>query len=107
MGSMKDLLGDELYVPRERPPIAYKETSRQALNSFAPVSGDLDAKIVAVIRASGSSGITCEAVEQQIGRTHQAVSGNLRHLVEREVVKDSGLKGKTASGRTAIRWVIA
>ena len=107
MGSMKDLLGDELYVPRERPPIAYKETSRQALNSFAPVSGDLDRDIVGAIREAGSAGITCEAIEQKIDRKHQAVSGNLRHLVEREIVKDSGLKGKTASGRTAIRWVIA
>ena len=42
--------------PRKRP--AYKHTSREALRTFAPVSGSLDALILAAIRETGAAGIT-------------------------------------------------
>jgi len=52
-------------------------------------------------------GLTCQDIELGIGRSHQAVSGNLRHLVEKGAVKESGSYGKTSSGRRAKKWTIA
>ncbi len=93
--------------PEHRPRrIAYKHTSREAYQAIAPVSGELDRLIINAICASMPDGIICEDIELAIGRSHQAVSGNLRHIVERGLVKDSGSKGKTASGRNAIKWIL-
>lgn len=82
------------------------ETSGEAWDSFQAVSGALDLEILLVIRASMPEGITCQAIEEQLGRLHQAVSGNLRHLCERGYVEASGRFGKTRSGRKAILWVL-
>ena len=82
----------------------YRETSRSALRRFEAVSGDLDRDIVRALEAAGVYGATCEQIEERIGRSHQSVSGNLRHLVERGIIEDSGRKGVTRSGRAAIAW---
>jgi hypothetical protein len=84
--------------------IDYKKTSRAAWRSFIPVSAKLDRAILAEIEVSGDDGVTCCDIESSIGRSHQAVSGNLRHLVERGFVEQSGLYGLTPSDRSAIRW---
>lgn len=91
--------------PRARP--RYQQTSRDAYQRIAPVSGELDRLIVRAIREAGPHGIICQGIEEKICRSHQAVSGNLRHLVERGVVKASGEHGKTSSGRRAMKWVLA
>jgi predicted transcriptional regulator len=91
---------------RPRSPIAYQETSRAAYRAIKPVSGDLDKLIVAAIADAGKDGIICQDIETKINRSHQAVSGNLRHLVEDGVVEDSGKKGLTSSNRKAIKWIL-
>lgn len=94
-------------APARRRP-AYQQTSREAYQGFGgAVSGALDSLIVEALNRAGPEGLTCEAIELAIGRTHQAVSGNLRHIVERGIIRDSGAKGKTSSGRSAILWVLA
>lgn len=104
MSGMKDLLGDTPFpAPRT---VAYQPTSRAAYEQFAPVSGELDRCILAVIREAGQAGIICQAIEAAIGRSHQAVSGNLRHLVEKGLVEPSGNFGLTTSKRRAIKWRI-
>jgi hypothetical protein len=91
--------------PRKRP--AYKHTSREAYRTFTPASGSLDATILRVIEAAGAPGIICEHIEQQLGRSHQAVSGNLRHVVERGLVKHNGKFDLTKSRRKAMCWVLS
>jgi len=83
----------------------YRETSREAWESFLPVSALLDRAIMAALDAAGHRGLTCQEVERAIGRSHQAVSGNLRHLVEKGLVLHSGEYGQTDSGRRAILWI--
>jgi DNA-binding IclR family transcriptional regulator len=85
----------------------YQPTSRAAWRQWQEVSGDLDREILRVIAAADERGITCEKIEERIDRSHQSVSGNLRHLVERGFVEDSGCKGVTRSGRAAIAWRLA
>lgn len=85
--------------------IDYRWTSREAWDSIeGEISGALDRDIMNDLRQYPYS--TCEAIEERIGRTHQSVSGNLRHLVERGFVEASGLVGLTSRGRRAILWVL-
>lgn len=80
----------------------YQPTSRDAWKSFLPESADLDRGICAALEAGDK---TCQEVEAATGRSHQAVSANLRHLVEKGVVESvPGVFGKTASGRRAMVW---
>lgn len=83
----------------------YRETSRAAWEGFAPpTSAKLDDQIIAALTHVGRA--TCQEIEEQLGRSHQAVSGNLRHLVERGLVRPSGHFGRTRSNRRAIEWEI-
>tara|TARA_R110000823_G_scaffold124198_1_gene250584 strand:- start:218 stop:511 length:294 start_codon:yes stop_codon:yes gene_type:complete len=84
--------------------INYQETSREAWRSFLPDSAKLDRLIMKSLEDLGE--VTCQSIEGYIDRDHQAVSGNLRHLVEKNLVEDSGRRGKTRSGRSAILWRI-
>jgi hypothetical protein len=86
--------------------MVYRDTSALAWRSFLPVSPILDDMILAALRAS-SGGLTCQEIEGVIEREHQAVSGNLRHLVEKGRAFASGRKGTTRSGRAAIIWTLS
>jgi hypothetical protein len=87
--------------------MVYQQTSRDAFESIqGKPTGELDRLILRAIGSAGEDGITCQAIENKIARSHQAVSGNLRHLVERRLVRASGNFGKTDAGRRAIKWVI-
>lgn len=88
----------------------YKDTSRKAFEDFqagAEPGKTLDQQILQALRDAGSFGLTDQEIEGIIRRDHQAVSGNRRHLVERGLVRETCLRGKTRSGRAAIRWVLA
>ena len=80
----------------------YQDTSGEAYADFAPFSGTLDARILKALLKFGP--LICQDIEKRLARSHQAVSGNLRHLVERGLVEDSGGYGRTTSGRRAIKW---
>lgn len=88
-------------------PIAYQETSRIAWRSFLPVSAELDRAIMGAIEEAGQGGIICADIETKIGRSHQATSGNLRHLAEKGLVVMTGTHGLTPSGRKANKWRLA
>ena len=87
--------------------ITYQETSREALQSIAGVTGDVDRNICAALDAAGNVGLTDHETEQRTGYKHQTVSANRRHLVERGVVCKTILRGMLPNGRKAIRWVLA
>jgi predicted ArsR family transcriptional regulator len=82
----------------------YQPTSRDAWRSFLPVSAELDR---AIMEALSTEDLICQDIEKKIKRSHQAVSGNLRHLVEKGAVVATGDYGKTSSGRRAKKWTIA
>lgn len=84
-----------------------QQTSLEAWQTFLPVSAELDREIMAELDKAGTDGLICQEIEERIDRLHQAVSGNLRHLVEKGLVKRTCLYGKTRSNRRAIKWVAA
>jgi predicted transcriptional regulator len=85
----------------------YQETSRMAWRDFVKHTDSLDGLILQTLEAAGEEGMTCDKIEEMINRSHQAVSGNLRHLVERGLVIATGQKGLTRSRRSAKKWRIA
>lgn len=85
----------------------YQETSRAAWQEFVPVSAELDYQICQELDKAGPQGLSDADIEERIQRSHQSVSANRRHLVERGVVKATKLRGKTKSGRAAILWVLS
>lgn len=85
----------------------YRSTSREAWEAMIPATAHLDRQIMAELTKHGERGQTCQKVEEPIKRDHQAVSGNLRHLVERGYVEAvPGAFGATRSGRRAMLWRI-
>jgi hypothetical protein len=95
---------EDLFSHADRRRVLYQETSREAWEGFKYISGELDRLILEEIRKAGAAGITCQAIELEIDRSHQAVSGNLRHLVEDGYVEWSELYGLTTSNCRAKKW---
>jgi len=62
---------------------------------------------VRVYIAKSAAGATDEEVELAFGLAHQTVSPRRRELVLAGLVKDSGERRKTSSGRQATVWVSA
>jgi DNA-binding PadR family transcriptional regulator len=103
------LVADDLFTYSPPAARSYQETSREALQKSKRHKGDLDLAIMRAIAANaaaGGDGIICEAIEIFVGKKHQAVSGNLRHLVEDGFVKFTGRHGKTSSNRKAMKWAL-
>lgn len=86
--------------------IKMQETSLDAWDAWqGKPSGELDAMILRELHKAGPDGLMCWEIEEKIERTHQAVSGNLTHLVERGGVVRLDKRGKTPRGRGAYYWV--
>lgn len=83
--------------PRKRP-----RMQGTSLDAYRIKPESLDGMILHHLGTKGPS--TCEEIETALGRKHAAVSGNLRHLVEDQLVHATPLRRKTVSGRNAIVW---
>jgi len=60
-------------------------------------------EIASVYRNDGV-GMTVDALEQVLNRSHQSVSARVNELRNKGWVTDSGVRRKTRSGRPAIVW---
>jgi hypothetical protein len=78
-----------------------QETSREAYASINPQT--LLGEIVYRLRES-ATGLTCDALEIILERSHQSVSSCIRLGVKRRWIEDSGERQPTRSGRRAIIW---
>ncbi len=78
----------------------HQETSREAFLS-------LDTKIIdgRVLGEIMPDGATCDEVEVSLGGRHQTISSAVNRIMKSGLVKDSGIRRKTRSGRKAIVWV--
>ena len=80
-------------------------TSRAAAESMERGAGQLREYVLDEIRRTGSTGSTCDELEERLALTHQTCSARVRELVLRGDVLDSGKTRKTRSGRAATVWV--
>ena len=59
---------------------------------------------IATVYHNDGIGLTVDALEQVLQRSHQTVSARVNELRDRGWVVDSGHRRKTRSGRSAIVW---
>jgi predicted transcriptional regulator len=78
------------------------DTSRRAAESVVPHIGRLQVEILNHIIAA--EGATCDELERALGLRHQTASARIHELVKVGLLRDSGTKRRTASGRSAVVW---
>ncbi len=100
-GTLRARALDAPILVRRRGP----ETSRAAANSMRTAARGQRAQILAFIEQRGSHGATLDEVEMQLGIRIQSVCPAVNSLAKTGVVRDSGEKRKTRSGRDAIVWI--
>lgn len=85
--------------------IAMPETSDLAYESIIPHITRLADLVHTMIVARGLRGATCEEAEVELRLRHQTCSARLTELKDKGLVRDSGRRGQTSSGRSAVIWV--
>ncbi len=91
--------GEFTFVPYVRG----SDTSRAAADSIRPHVSHIEGEILAIMRAL--SGCTCDEIEQETKLAHQTASARLKGLADKGLIKDSGARRKTRSGRAARVYV--
>jgi predicted HTH transcriptional regulator len=81
------------------------ETSHEAAESVAPVASRLAKRVYEHIKDRG--GLTCFEVEEITELSHQTASARITELRQKGLIKDSGQRRLTGSGRKAVVWVVA
>jgi hypothetical protein len=87
------------------PPSEHVDTSQQAAQEIAGVSGRLRREVFLAIQRSGSEGCTDDELERRLEMRHQTASARRRELVLAGAVRWDGTKRITRSGRAARVWV--
>ena len=82
------------------------DTSLAAARAIVPDLARLEAVVMACIAASGPVGTADHEGEYRTGLMPQTYTPRRRALVLKGLVTDSGLRRPTASGRSAVVWVV-
>ena len=94
--------------PEPRPPaVWYSETSREAADRIAPVSGELRRRVYQYLRDQGANGATDQEIQKALQMRPSTECPRRLELQEQGLVVDSGKRRLTESGRKATVWVIA
>ena len=90
-----------------RPPhVAGSDTSESAAEAIADCQPKLVEEVYRFLRRRQTLGATCDDVEVALDMKHQTASARLRELAQEERIVDSGRRGKTRSGRSAVIWIV-
>lgn len=96
--------GDLFVAYGGKPPrVRGSDTSEAAADSVRGVTGQLRARVFAFIGAQ-AHGATCDEVEASLGLRHQTASARVRELSLAGVIRDTGERRRTRSGRNAAVW---
>jgi predicted transcriptional regulator len=87
------------------PYVKNSDTSRDAAESMRPHVSEIEARVLAYVKRWGSHGETCDEVERGLDLSHQTASARLRGLILKGLIKDSGARRPTRSGRAARVYV--
>lgn len=82
-----------------------KDTTLEAWKAIQPYLSDIEALVVNDI--GSQNGQTCDEIEASRGMRHQTISSRITALAKAGLIKDSGIRKNTRSGRPAIVWVMA
>lgn len=81
------------------------DARQEAFMEIEPHRSFLQSVIMAVIRAAGDQGLTCDEVEVQTHLPHQSASARMNELATKGSIYAVG-KRKTRSGRFAVSWAV-
>ena len=84
--------------------LAASDTRMAAHRAIQPIKGELQLAILCVFKRQGAC--TAEYVERVTGMRQSTVSARINELRNAGYLEDSGERGRTASGRQAIKWRI-
>lgn len=79
------------------------EAGASMLGHLGKLAHECYSEIAATYR-DGGLGLTVDAIEQRLVRSHQSVSARVNELRDKGWVVDSGVRRPTRSGRKAIVW---
>ena len=82
------------------------DTSRAAAESMVPHVAGMEKDILGLIRLRGRGGCTCDEMECLTQIPHQTASARIKGLADKGLIKDSGARRKTRSGRAARVYVV-
>jgi hypothetical protein len=78
------------------------DTSRAAAASLsAETLSRLRHEVWSYVQKMGAKGATCDEVEAGTGMSHQTASARCTELLRADLIRDSGQRRHTRSGRTA------
>ena len=90
-----------------RPPfVRGSDTSEAASDSVADSAGTKRGEVLEALRLAGARGLTDWEIQQRTGGLHQSMTARRRELVLRGLVRDSGRRRATQTGRQAVVWVL-
>jgi predicted ArsR family transcriptional regulator len=81
------------------PYVKGSDTSRAAAESIVPHVSTIEGEIRVLLITLG--GCTCDEIEVETGLPHQTASARLKGLSDKGLIRDSGARRKTRSGRAA------
>lgn len=80
-------------------------TSHQAAFDFSSKVTAIEQRILDELRGLGRGGLTTHALAAVLGLELVTVSPRMKPLVEKHLVRDSGRRAESPSGRKRIIWV--
>lgn len=91
----------------DQPPYVHQETSVEAAEAIKPTAGSLRAAVYEKLLDAGSDGLTDQQLQRALRLDPSTERPRRIELVDAGLVRDSGHKRLTLSGRRAIVWVAA
>lgn len=88
------------------PYVPWSDTSKQAAASIEPHLARLERIVFEVVARAGAVGLTAQEIEETHGIPGNTVRPRLVALCRKGMVRDSGERRNTRSGRRAVVWKI-
>lgn len=89
----------------EQPPHVLSDTSRMAAEAMKPTAGRLRQRVYERLVLAGYDGMTDCELQEALAMNPSTQRPRRVELVNAGLVRDSGVRRNTASGRKAIVWV--
>jgi hypothetical protein len=87
----------------QAPAVRHSETSKAAAEDIQQCAGTLRAKVLGYLKASGPA--SDEAMQRALHMGANTQRPRRRELELAGLVRDSGKRTKTSSGRSAVLWI--
>jgi predicted ArsR family transcriptional regulator len=82
-----------------------RETSRRAAREMKPKAPKLRDQCLAVFQKSDHP-LTADEVAKALGKSVLSIRPRVTDLVNKQLIKDSGVRRENASGKDAIAWEV-